>query len=155
MRISAFLSESSILLHLASSHVEGVLRELAGALARAAPNLQEESIYAVLLERERAAPTAMEKGVAIPHGRLAGVSSMVAAFGVSPGGVNFNARDGASSNFFFALLAPENSAGTHLKALAKVSRILRSDALRAGILACTSPKQAYDLLVQEDERTPI
>lgn len=105
----------------------------------------------MLFERERAASTAMEKGVAIPHGRLPELPGLVACFGVSHGGVQFDARDSRPSHFFFALVAPENSAGA-LKALAKISRMFRSDALREAILASTSAQEIYALISAEDAR---
>jgi PTS system nitrogen regulatory IIA component len=155
MRITAYLSSASVVPELRGGGVDGVLRELSEVLARAAPSVGAAQIYTVLSDREKAAPTAMEKGVAIPHGRMPGVADLVACFGVSHQGIAFNARDGGLSHFFFALLAPENSAGIHLKALAKVSRILRSDSLRTSILNLSSASEMYELLVQEDARTPF
>jgi len=94
----------------------------------------------------------MEKGVAIPHGRLAELPSLVACFGVSRGGVDFDARDGRASQFFFALVAPENSAGLHLKALSRLSRLFRSEALKDSILAAPTAEALHALLLQEDAR---
>lgn len=152
MRITSYLSEASIIPALESATVEGVLKELAFALVKGLPSRSQDEISRVLYEREVAAPTAMEKGVAIPHGRLGGIPDIVGAFGVSRPGVNFQARDGGLSHFFFALVAPEQSAGVHLKALAKVSRIFRSDALRKAILGATTAQEVYALLAEEDER---
>jgi PTS system nitrogen regulatory IIA component len=152
MRITEFLSEESIVPALSATRKDEALLELSKALGRAIPQVPGPRLYSVLSEREKAASTAMEKGVAIPHGRLAELPTLVACFGVSRAGIDFEARDGRPSNFFFALLAPENSAGVHLKALAKISRMFRSDALREGILAATTAKDIYALIVQEDSR---
>lgn len=153
MRITEFLKEESVVPVLAAPGKEGVLKELSVALAKSLPTVTTDRLYAVLSEREKAASTAMEKGVAIPHGRLPEISNLVACFGVSHPGVNFDARDGRPSNFFFALVAPENSAGVHLKALAKISRLFRSDVLREAILASSSASEIYALIAQEDARS--
>jgi PTS system nitrogen regulatory IIA component len=153
MRITEFLKEESVVPVLVGPGKEGVLRELSVALNKSLPAVPVERLFAVLTEREKAASTAMEKGVAIPHGRLPEISTLVACFGVSHGGINFDARDGRPSNFFFALVAPENSAGVHLKALAKISRLFRSDELREAILASSSASEIYALIAAEDGRT--
>ncbi len=150
MRITEFLSLEGVVPALAAVRKDDALLELSQALGRVIPNVTPARLYAVLSERERAASTAMEKGVAIPHGRLPELPNLVACFGVSRQGIDFEARDGRPSHFFFALVAPENSAGVHLKALAKISRMFRSDALREAILSATTAEQIYALISQED-----
>jgi PTS system nitrogen regulatory IIA component len=152
MRITEFLKLESIVPALTATEKDGVLQELAAALSHATP-IPSARLYSVLSEREQAASTAMEKGVAIPHGRLAEAPGLVACFAVSRPGVDFAARDGRPSNFFFALIAPENSAGVHLKALAKISRLFRSDVLREQVLAATTSEQIYSLIATEDARS--
>lgn len=150
MRITEFLRLEAVVPHLAARTKADVLTELAAALSKVTPSLPGNRIHEVLHEREKIGSTGMEKGVAIPHGRLAELVNLVACFGVSKEGVDFDARDGRPSHFFFALVAPENSAGVHLKALSKVSRLFRSDALREAILAATTSEEIYALISQED-----
>lgn len=155
MQVIAFLDERSVIPELRATTIEGVLDELATALAVGAPNIGQQRILQALATREATAPTAMEKGVAIPHGRLAGLPSIVASFGMSHAGIDFKARDGGTSHFFFALLAPDASAGMHLKALAKVSRLLKSDALRASLMQAGSASEIHRLIAEEDARTAM
>lgn len=150
MRITEFLKLEAVVSHLAGRTKADVLTELAASVSKVTPSVPVTRIHEVLAEREKIGSTGMEKGVAIPHGRLAELVDLVACFGVSKEGVNFDARDGRPSHFFFALVAPENSAGVHLKALSKVSRLFRSDALRDAILAANTPADIYALIVQED-----
>jgi PTS system nitrogen regulatory IIA component len=152
MRITEFLKPEAVVPDLSSGTKADVLKELAGALSRAAPQASAERLWTVLDERERIGSTGMEKGVAIPHGRLAELGGLVACFGVSRAGVDFEARDGRPSQFFFALVAPENSAGVHLKALSRISRLFRSDSLREALLAAKTADDIYALLLQEDAR---
>lgn len=152
MRITEFLKPEAVIAELSSATKADVLKELASALALAAPQVPAERLWNVLDEREKIGSTGMEKGVAIPHGRLPELASLVACFGVSRVGVDFEARDGRPSQFFFALVAPENSAGVHLKALSKISRLFRSDSLREALLTAKSASEIYALIEQEDAR---
>lgn len=152
MRITEFLKPEAVIPELSSGNKADVLKELASALARAAPQVSAEKLWSVLDEREKIGSTGMEKGVAIPHGRLPELAGLVACFGVSRAGVEFDARDGRPSQFFFALVAPENSAGVHLKALSKISRLFRSDSLREALLAAKTTDEIYALISQEDAR---
>lgn len=153
MRITEFLKLEAVVSHLAARTKAEVLSELAASVSTVTPAVPLSRIHEVLAEREKIGSTGMEKGVAIPHGRLGELSDLVASFGVSKQGVDFDARDGRPSHFFFALVAPENSAGVHLKALSKVSRLFRSDALRESILAANTPAEIYALIAQEDAKT--
>lgn len=152
MRITEFLKLEAVVSHLAARTKADVLTELAASVSKVTPSVPLARIHEVLAEREKIGSTGMEKGVAIPHGRLPELADLVACFGVSKQGVDFEARDGRPSHFFFALVAPENSAGVHLKALSKVSRLFRSDALRDAILGANSPEEIYALIAQEDAK---
>lgn len=150
MRITEFLKLDAVVPTLQGRTKLEVISELSAALAKTAPHIPAQRIHEVLGEREKIGSTGMEKGVAIPHGRLAELSELVACFGVSRHGVDFEARDGKPAHFFFALVAPENSAGVHLKALSKVSRLFRSDTLRDAILAADTAEAIYALISSED-----
>jgi PTS system nitrogen regulatory IIA component len=150
MRITEFLKLEAVVPQLSGRTKGEVLQELANALVKIAPHIPATRIHEVLSEREKIGSTGMEKGVAIPHGRLAELSALVACFAVSKEGVDFEARDGKPAHFFFALVAPENSAGVHLKALSKVSRLFRSDALRDAILSANTADAIYTLIQNED-----
>ncbi len=152
MRIAEFLTVEAVTPALTGKTKSEILQQLSVALNRAWPQVAQPQFLTVLEEREKLGSTGMEKGVAIPHGRLAELPSLVACFGVSRGGVDFDARDGRASQFFFALVAPENSAGLHLKALSRLSRLFRSEALKDSILAAPTAEALHALLLQEDAR---
>src|SRR5262245_11770823 len=120
MKIAEFLSPQSVVSDLRSSSKSEVVRELCASLARSQSGLKPERLIEVRLEREKLGSTGIGEGVAIPHGKLAGLAQLSASFGVSRPGVDFEAIDGKPTHLFFALVAPENSAGIHLKALARI-----------------------------------
>jgi PTS system nitrogen regulatory IIA component len=128
------------------------LAELCNPLAATQPGLKGERLVEVLEQREKLGSTGIGEGVAIPHGKMADLSRLVASFGVSRAGVNFDAIDGKPTHLFFALLAPENSAGIHLKALARISRLFKNPQFRDSILAAKNTAEIYALITAEDSR---
>ncbi|RME52214.1 MAG: PTS sugar transporter subunit IIA [Deltaproteobacteria bacterium] len=152
MKLSDILSPEAICTNLVSRDKEGVLRELVDHLAKVHPEIDRERLVEVLLARERLGSTGLEHGVAIPHGKLPGIDRILACFGRSLDGVPFEAMDGKPSHIFFLLVAPENSAGTHLKVLARVSRLVKERSFRERLMRADSREELYELIVSEDER---
>ena len=105
-----------------------------------------------LLEREKLGSTGIGEGVAIPHGKVPGLPGLMASFGRVPAGIDFRAIDGRPTQLFFTLFAPENSAGAHLKALARISRIFKNPGFRATILEARDGPEIYRLIETEDAK---
>jgi nitrogen PTS system EIIA component len=153
MKVTEFLSPNAVVAELHGTTKAEVLRELSELLAAAYPQtLRADRVLEVLAEREKLASTGIGEGVAIPHGKMPGLDRLYAAFGVSHAGVDFSSIDKQPTHLFFALVAPENSAGVHLKALARVSRLFRSPNLRRAILAASGNAAIYGLISEEDGR---
>jgi len=153
MKVTEFLSANAVVAELRGTTKAEVLRELSEHLASAYPgSLRADRVLEVLAEREKLASTGIGEGVAIPHGKMPGLDKLYAAFGVSKAGVDFQSIDKQPTHLFFALVAPENSAGVHLKALARVSRLFRSPDLRAAILRANGSGDIYRLISEEDNR---
>jgi nitrogen PTS system EIIA component len=152
MRIAEFLNPDAIVPRLGSTDKVGILNELCVPLARRVPEISQERFVSILLDREKLDSTGIGEGVAIPHGKIAGLASVVASFGVSVPGVDFKAKDGKPTHLFFTLVAPENSAGMHLRALARVSRLFKNQAFRRQIIDTPDAKGIFDLIAAEDEK---
>lgn len=152
MKIAEFLSPQAVVSELSAQSKVEVLRELSSQLAKAHPALKTDRLIEVLQEREKLGSTGIGEGVAIPHGKLTGIGQLSACFGVSRRGVDFDAIDGKPTHLFFALIAPENSAGIHLKALARISRLFKNPRFRQAILEAKTPEQIYQLIAEEDAR---
>jgi PTS system nitrogen regulatory IIA component len=152
MKITDILDEKLILPDLTSKTKKGVLEELASYLAQHEPKVDKEDLLKVLLEREKLGSTGINDGVAIPHGKLRGIDKLLAVFGRSKEGIDFGALDGKPSHLFFLLVAPESSAGTHLKALARISRIAKSELFRERCLRAATGEGLFQLLIAEDEK---
>ena len=103
------------------------------------------------MEREELGSTGVGQGVAIPHGKTIAVSDLVSAFGLSKGGVDFDALDGAPVHLFFLLLAPEGAAGSHLKALARISSLLKDKYFRKALIDANSSADVLKIIREEEE----
>src|SRR5579871_3611542 len=153
MKIAEFLSPQAVSAELAARNKADALRELCETLSKAHPQLSVDRLVEVLQEREKLGSTGIGEGVAIPHGKLNGLPQLLASFGISRGGIDFDAIDGKPTFLFFTLVAPENSAGIHLKALARISRLFKSPRFREEILNAANAQQIYDLIAQEDAKS--
>ncbi|AKU92232.1 PTS sugar transporter subunit IIA [Vulgatibacter incomptus] len=152
MKISEFLSPDFVFSSLAGTDKRTILEELSAPMSARLAGPLAGHLPEILLEREKLGSTGIGDGVAIPHGKLRGVQQLTGVFGRSAKGVDFGAIDGKPSFLFFALFAPENSAGIHLKALARISRLFKSPALRRAILDAEDAASIYSLIVEEDEK---
>ena len=132
----------------------GVLREFARFLKRAGRVQKEEELVRVLAERESLGSTGIGNGVAIPHGKLRGIQEMVIAFGRSRRGVDYQSLDAQPVFLFFLLVTPDDKPGDHLKALARISRILKNPALREGLRRASERQELQKLIYEEDSKYP-
>lgn len=152
MKITDFLNVKTVSSALRRGDKNAVLEELAELLAAGHPELAKKQVLDVLLQRESISTTAIGEGVAIPHGKLANVDRVVGAFARSTAGVDFASLDGGPTHLFFALIAPENAAADHLKALARISRLLKDEAFRRRLMAGETAEDLFAIIVEEDEK---
>ena len=153
MKILDILDKGAIIPQLTSKSKEGVLRELVHVLTRVEKQVNEDRMIEILLERESLGSTGIGDGVAIPHGKSKEVKRILASFGRSLPGMDFQAMDGKPTHLFFLLVAPENSAGMHLKALAQISRLMKDQAFRKRLMEANSGEEIYTLFSEGDEKT--
>lgn len=148
MKIVDILSKKAIV----PSGKFGSKRQLLEQLAKLAgteTGLDDRIVFDALLERERLGTTGVGKGVALPHTRLAGLSQIFCAF-VKSEPVSFDSVDGKPVDLIFLLLAPEESGADHLKALARLSRILRDESAAKALREASSVDEIYDLISKYD-----
>lgn len=154
MKINDFLRERAISVQLKATDKPGVVRELVQLLVRAGEVRPEDCdrFVEILLAREALGSTGIGQGVGIPHGKSNCVKGLVGAFGISPKGVNFDSLDGEPVYIFFLLVAPEDSAGPHLKALARISRLLKDKFFRDTLREAKDERQVLRIIQQEDQK---
>ena len=152
MKITDFLTAEAIIPGLRAREKDDVLAEMATGLVANHPALDERKVLHVLAERERISTTAIGEGVAIPHGKLRGVERVLGIFARSQEGVDFASLDGEPTHLFFVLIAPENAAADHLKALARISRLLKDSTFRNRLLEAETKQDIFGIIAQEDQK---
>jgi nitrogen PTS system EIIA component len=150
MKIIDILSKDRIVPSLASRGKRDVIEELVGVLPT--DGLEPGRLVQVLMEREKLGSTGIGDGVAIPHGKLGEVTRVLAAFGRSKTGVEFDSLDGRPAHLFFLLVAPEDSAGIHLKALARISRLFKDSQFRHSLMTAKDQDELFRIVRGEDEK---
>ena len=152
MKLVEILKPEAVIPDLRATTKADALHELASTLARVHPEIDAARLVEVLLEREELGSTAIGEGIAIPHGKLGGVANVLAAFGRSKGGIDFDSLDGSPTRLFVLLVAPEDSAGVHLKALARVSRLLKDKTFRERLFAAGDRDDLWATIQAEDAK---
>ena len=154
MNIMGFLDERAVSVDLKSQNKDEVIKELVELLVRAGVIKDKDvhQLVQILLKRESLGSTGIGQGLAIPHGKSDCAVKLIAAFGVSRAGVKFDSLDGEPVHLFFLLVAPEDSAGPHLKALARISRLLKDKHFRDSLKAARDEKTLVKIIRDEDER---
>lgn len=146
MKIIEMLDARAVVEDLRGQTKPELLRELCHPLAALHAGLSEDRLVQTLLDRERLGSTGLAEGVAIPHGKLRGSERLFASFGRCRAGVDFDSLDKAPTHLFFTIFAPEASSGDHLRALARVSRMLRQPEFREQVLAAPDAAGVYELI---------
>jgi nitrogen PTS system EIIA component len=152
MKISELLNEKLIISDLKARAKKQALEEMVACLTANRNDIDARELYAVLIEREKLGSTGIGNGIAIPHGKLDGLDTICLVFARSDGGIDFDSLDGKPVHLVFLLVAPSNSAGAHLKALARLSRLLKEKNFRDDLLGAADAEALYATVVAEDEK---
>jgi PTS system nitrogen regulatory IIA component len=151
MKFSELINKNYIIPEFKGSTKKQVLEELVEALASNKGEIDKVELLNALLEREKLGSTGIGDGVAIPHGKLNGLDNIILLFGKSGQGVDFDAIDRKPVCLVFLLVAPADSAGLHLKALARLSRMLREKEFKNSLLMASDTETLLKIIVDKDE----
>jgi PTS system nitrogen regulatory IIA component len=151
MKVLEFLDPGSICLELKSQSKPDVILELCELLKANGKIKDLPTVSAALMEREKLGSTGIGQGVAIPHGKSDSATSLIGALGISRKGVQFDSLDGEPVHVIFLLVAPNDSSGQHLKALARVSRLLKDKFFRQALKEAKLPSDIEKIIREEDE----
>lgn len=144
MRLSEYVRRDRVIAELAATDKPRALTELAAMAAGS--SLDAGAVNAVLLDRERLGTTAVGGGIAIPHGKMPGLTDMVLVFARSGKGIDFGAPDGKPCHLFFTVLAPEGAAGKHLGLLGAIARLSKDSDFTARLMQAQTADELADFL---------
>jgi len=152
MKINELFHAQDIIAELQGTTKKQVLEELSRHVAACKPQIDPEELLKVLVERERLGSTGIGNGIAIPHGKLRELDDIALVFGKSTQGIDFEAIDGKPVNLIFLLVAPSNSAGVHLKALARLSRLLKDKGFQQSLMEASDAQSLYAVIAESDNK---
>lgn len=152
MNLNEILKEDFVIADLSATDKAGALSELVGFLKEKGAIQSAEKTLTALHEREKLGSTGIGDNVAIPHAKTGEVQELIALFARSLPGINFESLDQEPAHYFCLLLVPENATGSHMKALAKISKLLSDPTLREDILGAQNSEEIHSLLVQSDAK---
>lgn len=153
MKISEFLEPNAVLSGLRGTSKKQLLGELSAVAAKSL-GLDARRIQETLQQREKLGSTGLGQGIAIPHGKIAGVERVHGFFARISHGVDFDAVDGEPVHLVFMLLAPESAGADHLKALACISRLMRDPVLVQKLKGTDNSTALYALLTEPPAKSP-
>jgi PTS system nitrogen regulatory IIA component len=151
MHITEIFKKEFIIEDLKAKNKRGVLAELSEIFTLGPIKMDSKLMVDVLMEREKLGSTGIGDGIAIPHGKLKGLDTLLLSFGRSRVGVDFESIDSKPVHLFFLLMAPESSTGQHLKALAKISRMLKDERFRSELMSARSAEGLFKAIAEKDE----
>lgn len=151
MLLSELLTPERVRVPLRGASKEALLEELVGVLREAGAVDDAGAVLSAVRERERVLSTGVGSGVAIPHGKAESVPALAMAAGVTDGAVEFDALDGQPVRLLFLLVGPDSAAGQHVKALSRISRLVRRDEFRERLIAAGSPEEFVAVLAEAEE----
>lgn len=151
VKITDYMSEDLISLNLKSKTKAEVLIELSKLMEKS-PNIEEgdDVVYTALVDREKIGSTGIGKGVAIPHAKTEGAKGLTIAFGISRDKIDFNSMDREDVNIFFVFASPNKDSQVYLKVLARISRLIREESFREGLLNCKSAREVIDYIDKKE-----
>lgn len=147
MTLTDLLRPDAVISPFRANSKKQALQELAQHAA-ARTGLPERELYEALLQRERLGSTGIGDGIAIPHGRMAGIDRPVGFFAKAERPIDFDALDGQPVDIIFVLIAPEGAGADHLKALARVARVLRNQSVLDQVRSARDPMAIYAILAE-------
>jgi PTS system nitrogen regulatory IIA component len=151
MKLMDFLIADAIEPNLKSNNKTDAIKELTALLKSTGTIADSESVAKVVLEREELGSTGIGDGIAVPHGKSDAVDKVIAAFGRSEKGIDFESEtDDIPVRLIFLLIAPTGSSGPHLLALARISRLLRNKNFREKLIKVKSKFEILDIFKSEE-----
>ena len=151
LKVLDFLDPSAVLVELTATTKRGVLEELTGLLEKSGKIKDAKATVDILMEREKLGSTGIGQGIAIPHAKTDQTTQVAAAFGLSRRGIAFDSLDGEKVHLFFLLVAPPDAAGLHLKALARISRLLKDKFFRQSLRDVKDVAEVLKIIKDEDQ----
>lgn len=152
MRISDILTEDFVVVGLDVSSKEDAINALVELVAKSEKVKNVNKVKEAVFEREKIMTTGVGKGFAVPHGKTAAVTDIVAAFAITKKPIDYDSLDGEPVRLIFLLVGRDNMVGPHIKLLSRISKLMNDNNFRERLLAAKDPKEVVELFKTEEEK---
>ena len=152
MILMEILSGKSVIIGLKGQNKREILEELVNELEVGDKITDRDKVLQAVLEREDIMSTGIGRGIAIPHGKSEYATTLGGVLGIKSEGINFEALDGKKTYIFFLLVSPLNVSGPHIKALARISRVLKGEDFRQRLISISNSEEALAIIEAEDKK---
>ncbi len=152
MTLMEILSGKSVIIGLKGQNKREILEELVNELEVGDKITDRDKVLQAVLEREDIMSTGIGRGIAIPHGKSEYATTLGGVLGIKSEGINFEALDGKKTYIFFLLVSPLNVSGPHIKALARISRVLKGEDFRQRLISISNSEEALAIIEAEDKK---
>jgi PTS system fructose-specific IIC component/PTS system nitrogen regulatory IIA component len=152
MKLSSKIKKSAIQMEMSSSTKDEAIDELVDLLCSAYRLKDREAILEAIRSREAKASTGIGMGLAVPHAKTTAVDRLYVAFGLSRNGIDFESLEGELSHLFFIMVSAKDKTGPHIQALAGISRLIKHEEVRNGLMACQDVKEFLSFIVSAENR---
>ncbi len=152
MNLKDLLTKEVIKIPLVGEDKNQIIEEMVDVLHAAGYADNRDTVLNAVLERERVMSTGMGDGIAIPHAKTDGVKNLVAAFGITRQGVDFQSIDNKPVRIVFLLVGPSDQTGPHLKALSRISRLMHRKEFRDRLASAHNPDEVIEAITNEERK---
>src|SRR2546423_14736651 len=150
MRLTEILKPQNIKIPLEAKNKTDAIGELVKVLAASGDIADSKKVLDSVMEREATRTTGIGNGLAIPHGKCAGMKDLVMAIGRAGTPIDFQAIDGRPVSIIWMLTSPPDKTGPHIHALARISRLMTIDKFHHALMQAKTPQEAYDIIVAQE-----
>jgi nitrogen PTS system EIIA component len=152
MKVVDFLAKDAVMPSLSGTSKAAVLAEMAKDLAKRQSGIDATELLRIITEREAQSSTALGDGIAIPHAKVESVLRVVGVLARSIPGLDFDSLDGNPTHIVCMLAVPNDAAGVHLQALARLSRLFRDASFMQKLLEAPDGASMYRAIEEEDAK---
>jgi mannitol/fructose-specific phosphotransferase system IIA component (Ntr-type) len=152
MKLSSKIKKSAVLMEMSSSTKDEAIGELVDLLCSAYRLKDRDAILEAIRSREEKASTGIGMGLAVPHAKTPAVDRLYVAFGLSREGIDFESVEGELSHLFFIMVSAKDKTGPHIQALAGISRLIKHEEVRTGLMACGDVKEFLSFIVSAENK---
>ncbi|MFA9479597.1 PTS sugar transporter subunit IIA [Phycisphaerales bacterium AB-hyl4] len=155
MRLTDILHPDCVKVPLVAANKQAAINALVDLLAETRGISDADELKNAVWQRETTRTTGIGHGIAIPHGKSAGVGELCMAIARTAEPLEFKAIDGKPVDLILLLVSPQDQTGPHIQALARISRMLTDDAFRSALKAAETGEQAYQLIVDHEAKAAV